>query len=439
MKNDFDKIKRAVQELSMMVFEYSERVHNRKENRKALIKRLLSFDRLSPDEQERSALDALRSPLLEELSATLPPTRNNEVLQLNNLEDNEKGIVEFNEKEINTMPKNLKRLIIIQKKRCRLRVHPSGKNSVTYEIRFRCDGYDVSACGKTIELAKENFIKKFKTAKPVQKSSAFSSQIPMTFTRFALYYFENYRKIKVSPLTYKIDLGRFNRHIQPYFEDKPLKKITPKDCQALLNRFTEKGQGKTADEIYSLLNVTFKCAISHGLINFNPLNVVPHVQHDRESGKALSHKEEFILFEGLKAPDVALTAALMLFCGLRPNEVKTACVDGLFIKAVNSKRKTKKVQYKRIPIIKRLRLFLPSDNKLNVCRHDKMRKEFKKLLPEHKTYDLRTTFYTRCDEFGVSEPARDEFVGHSSGVLTNTYRDLSDEYLLKEAKKLDLW
>lgn len=68
-----------------------------------------------------------------------------------------------------------------------------------------------------------------------------------------------------------------------------------------------------------------------------------------------------------------------------------------------------------------------------------MRKTFKKLLPNHKTYDLRTTFYTRCDEFGVSAPARDEFVGHSNGVLTNTYRDLSDDYLLKEAKKLDQW
>ena len=60
-------------------------------------------------------------------------------------------------------------------------------------------------------------------------------------------------------------------------------------------------------------------------------------------------------------------------------------------------------------------------------------------LPNHKLYDLRTTFYTRCDEYGVAAPARDEFVGHSGGALTNAYRDLSDEYLLKEGKKLDEW
>ena len=54
-------------------------------------------------------------------------------------------------------------------------------------------------------------------------------------------------------------------------------------------------------------------------------------------------------------------------------------------------------------------------------------------------YDLLTTFYTRCDEYGVAGPARDEFVGHSAGALTNAYRDLSDEYLLKEGKKLNDW
>lgn len=58
------------------------------------------------------------------------------------------------------------------------------------------------------------------------------------------------------------------------------------------------------------------------------------------------------------------------------------------------------------------------------------------ILPNHILYDLRTTFYTHCEECGVAEPARDEFVGHSRGRLNNAYSDLSDEYLLKEGKKL---
>ena len=65
-----------------------------------------------------------------------------------------------------------------------------------------------------------------------------------------------------------------------------------------------------------------------------------------------------------------------------------------------------------------------------------IRKAFNQILPNHIYYDLRTTFYTRCEECGVSPPARDHFVGHSSGVLNSTYTDLSDEYLLKEGTKL---
>jgi hypothetical protein len=69
-------------------------------------------------------------------------------------------IVKFTEKEISQMPKVIQRLIIIDKKRCRLRTRKSGKNSTTYQIRFRRDGYEINANGKTIELAKANFIEK---------------------------------------------------------------------------------------------------------------------------------------------------------------------------------------------------------------------------------------------------------------------------------------
>lgn len=346
-----------------------------------------------------------------------------------------RDIVEFSDKEINSMPKNIKKLLLIDKKRCRLRTHPSGKNTITYEIRYRRDGYDISASGKTIELAKANFISKCKVAD--NKTNNTACNVPNTFNAFAIFYFKNFRSEKVSTATIRTDTIRYNKYLQPFFKETPLKKITPSDCKKLLDEVKKQGKGKTTDELHTLLNVIFKSAIAHGLIDRNPLDTILHITHQRKNGKALTKDEEQRLATALKGTEYATAYMILLYCGLRPNELSTACIDGDFIVATNSKRKNKKVEYKKIPIIKALKPYL--DFPIIVPGLNTLRKHFNKILPNHILYDLRTTFYTRCDEYGVSATARDEYVGHSSGVLTNTYRNLSDEYLIEESKKLDLW
>ena len=129
--------------------------------------------------------------------------------------------------------------------------------------------------------------------------------------------------------------------------------------------------------------------------------------------------------------------AVALYTGLRPNEFATARIESNFIVAVNSKRKNKKVEYKKIPVTPMLRPYLDGVTELKFYIPEVMRDKFKSILPEHKLYDLRTTFYTRCQECGIADVARMEFVGHSLGKLGNTYTDLSDEFLLKEGKKFD--
>ena len=98
------------------------------------------------------------------------------------------------------------------------------------------------------------------------------------------------------------------------------------------------------------------------------------------------------------------------------------------IVAINSKRKNGKVEYKKLPIIDRLRPYIQNGIQ-KLPTPQLLRRRISAALPNHKLYDLRTTFYIRCDEYGVAAPARDEFVGHSVGTLTNAYRDLSVEYL----------
>ena len=349
----------------------------------------------------------------------------------------EQEFVIFSEQEMKQMPKTIKRLVLLEGKRCRLRTRKSGENSTTYQIRFRRDGYDVTACGKTIELAKANFLKKLRTAQPKKENG--SSEVPNKFKDFAMYFYERFRKPKIAPTTYKHDFSRLTLHIFPTLENRILSSITPTDCENLINPLKDAGKGKTAEEIRSILSVIFKGAIAHGLMDRNPLLLVPHVKHESENGVALTKAEETTLFAGLKDAPTKIALALGLFCGLRPNEIESAKIEGPFIVAINSKRHHKRTEYKKIPICKRLEPYLATGIPRELPTPQILRRRVKEILPNHKLYDLRTTFYSRCKELGVADAARDEFVGHSLGILGNTYTDLSDTYLLKEGKKLNKW
>ena len=177
-------------------------------------------------------------------------------------------------------------------------------------------------------------------------------------------------------------------------------------------------------------------AIAHDIIKKNPLSIVIVEKHNCKHGKALTKEEEKILLHESKGTKYEPIFALALYTGLRPNELKTAKIEGKFIVARNSKRKGGKIEYKKIPISNMLKPYMEKLDGMDMPLIEYIRDNFNKILPNHILYDLRTTFYTRCEECGVAPPARDHFVGHSNGELNNTYSDLSDEYLLNEGKKL---
>ena len=328
----------------------------------------------------------------------------------------------------------------------------SGKGTVNYMIRYRRNGLYVVATSNDLEEAKSKFICKLcektgnmsyiKTVLPKaigkerRVNPTMVGGVSTNFHEFSTYYFENYRKRKVSSQTYSNDMCRYKNHIRPYFGEKCLMDITPAECQSVLDSFLEKGMTKTNNEVYSLLNAIFKMAVAHNIITHNPMGIVVITKHQGKHGTALTKAEEKRLLDGLKGTKYEKVMALALYTGLRPNELATARVEGKFIVARNSKRKGGKVEYKKIPISPMLKPYFEDGMGLDVPGLQYVREQFNKVLPNHILYDLRTTFYTRCEECGVAPPARDHFVGHSSSVLNATYTDLSDEYLLKEGEKL---
>ncbi len=267
-----------------------------------------------------------------------------------------------------------------------------------------------------------------------KKAPTVINGVPQTFGAFFNYYSEKFRKKKVAPTTYANDLNRFRNHLKPVFNEKPLKKITPGECQDVIDKLISEGKGKTADEVFSLLSIIFKGAISHGILTKNPLGIVYKPTHERKHGLSLTLQEISHLKKALEGSPLLQPFMLLLYTGLRPNELSSVKIEGPFIVAVNSKRKNKRIEYKKIPITPMLAPYLTES--LYFSSPDYLRRRFKEILPNHILYDLRTTFYSKCKECGVAEPALNHFVGHSSGVLADTYTKLSDEYLLAEGKKI---
>lgn len=260
--------------------------------------------------------------------------------------------------------------------------------------------------------------------------------IPTTFDKFSNYYFEKFYKRKVGASTFRVAMSNYKNHVLPHFGDMPLKLITADKCQELLDKLITEDKMRTEENVFTMLNMIFKAAVKHGVMAHNPIDMVFHTKHEREHGKALSKDEERLLLEKTAGTPYQRMFAIGLYTGLRPNEYKTAVVEKNFIIANNSKRKNGKVELKKIPITPMLKPYLEGTTELHFTRLEQIRHKFNGILPNHKLYDLRTTFYTRCQECGVAEVATKTFVGHALGGMADTYTDLSDEFLYTEGQKL---
>lgn len=349
-------------------------------------------------------------------------------------EDFSIGFLKFTNQEISKMKKSFSKSFIQNGRIVHYRRRVRGKNSLSYEIRYRRDGYNISVSAPDLQTAKERFIEAVN--RPTSDCGA-ALDVPTSFCDFAEYFFEKFYVRKVKPSTYRTETQRFNRHIKPYFGNVQIKRITPEACQNLIDGLVAEKKTKTASEVQNILSNVFKCAIRHQLIRFNPLDIVVKCRHEQETGVAFTKAEERELLSRTAGTPYQLMFAVALYTGLRPNEYSSARIEGNFIIAVNSKRKNGKVEYKKIGISPMLRPFLVDVETLHFYVLNRIREKLHTISPNHALKDLRKTFNSRCQECGVLDVVRKLFMGHSLGKLDNTYTTISDDVLLRESEKLN--
>ena len=396
------------------------------------LKNLLEALKYIPDEDKRDEATQL---MLKSASESITLERLKKITGFDSRgQDNEEVFWRFSAKELSLMPKTFRKEFRTQGCTAHVRKRRSGKNSWNYEIRYRRNGYNITASANNLDQAKHKFIEMLGSAEKCVKNK--ERTIPSTFDKFANYFFEKFYKRKVGESTYRVAMSNYKNHVVPHFGDMPLKSITADRCQELLDRLIDEDKVRTEENVFTMLNMIFKAAVKHGVMAHNPIDMVFHTKHEREHGKALTKDEERKLLEQTAGTPYQLMFAIGLYTGLRPNEYKTAVIDGDFIVANNSKRKNGKVESKKIPITPMLKPYVEDVKDLHFTRLEQIRHKFNGILPDHKLYDLRTTFYTRCMECGVAEVATKTFVGHALGGMADTYTDLSDEFLYTEGQKL---
>ena len=396
------------------------------------LKNLLEALKYIPDEDKRDEATQL---MLKSASESITLERLKKITGFDSRgQDNEEVFWRFSAKELSLMPKTFRKEFRTQGCTAHIRKRRSGKNGWNYEIRYRRNGYNITASANNLDQAKHKFIEMLGNAEKCVKNK--ERAIPTTFDKFSNYYFEKFYKRKVGASTFRVAMSNYKNHVLPHFGDMPLKLITADKCQELLDKLITEDKMRTEENVFTMLNMIFKAAVKHGVMAHNPIDMVFHTKHEREHGKALSKDEERLLLEKTAGTPYQRMFAIGLYTGLRPNEYKTAVVEKNFIIANNSKRKNGKVELKKIPITPMLKPYLEGTTELHFTRLEQIRHKFNGILPNHKLYDLRTTFYTRCQECGVAEVATKTFVGHALGGMADTYTDLSDEFLYTEGQKL---
>lgn len=325
---------------------------------------------------------------------------------------------------------------------------PTRYHKGVWEKRAQINGISIYGSALTKKECENKFFYDFtekfaaitgQTEKPQKKQNG-----NMAFCEWADIWYENIFKESVNAYTFEREYKTYQRHILPFFGKKKIKDITPLDCTQYFNLMKQKGIGRTAETCYGHLSRIFRFAVDNALIAKSPMANMKPVKHERENGIPLSKEEEAQLLRNIRGTEYEALIVLALYTGLRPCEIDTARLEGNFIVARNRKQKNeKKIVYKKIPItpmLERYRALLESDLPKLTREFSRYTyaNTFKKAMPQHRLYDLRDTFATRCQECGVIEQAVQCFMGHvPNTLLGKVYTKFSDEFLYDEGKKVN--
>ena len=340
-------------------------------------------------EKVNIAIQSLLSTYLKEASLNVP--KNNDFKPLST-------IITFTQKEISHMDKDFKKIFIANGLVARIRTRKCGVNSVTYDIRFRSQGYNITSTFQEWLSLKKGTI----GDKEIRRFETNFQNLP-----------EELRYASIHDIR-AVDLGSVMKDVQP----------------------------RKYEELRTLFNGIFKYAVASGLIQNNPVALIKFKRSERQTREALSEDEILAFLERIKAAkydSIRQFAYVLYFFGLRPCEInEEAHREGEFLIARNRKRKNGKIEYKKIPIPTQAQGLLDWNKPLTTNLHRlKINDIMKELLAGKTAYCLRHTFATICQQY-VRPDIVDIWMGDSpTRLVGRVYTHFPDEFMLENMMKVE--
>lgn len=338
----------------------------------------------------------------------------------------------FTQKEIAKMPKRYQKFFRTEQVRAIVTL----RNDGVFAIRCRKQkdyGINIEVYSKDLEKAKQKFIQKLNN---LDKQECKHSNLMTECVEE--YLSRNARHVVDSSATHKANI--YNNHIKPYIVDLKVKDMTASVCQNLIDRLLDEGKGRTAEEVHSILNSSFKLAIGNGQITKNPLNYIEYEKHKRKNGdrldnatigKIMNAKAKNVFDESLK---------LCILLGVRPIELKSVkMINDNFFEVKNAKQKKGVVTFRKIPttpvsisVFKRYKKYnkVVNERTLSAYFHENYSDGNTKL------YFSRHTFTSLCAESGIMKACIDVWLNHTNGDMTeDVYTHISDDVQYAEMQK----
>ena len=364
--------------------------------------------------------------------------------------------IKFTKEEVAPMAKTFKKEFIANGLVARVIKRQSGKKTFLYEIRYRRNGYNISASSTNLNEAKRKFIEMTKPENLIipRQQNHYSAQAHYYSTSprygnvelgqsnsFMIVAQEwlSTKRGEIDDRTYQGYKMNCEKRIFPILGERPISSIRTNDIKSII----DSAQGRVIETLHTIFKGIMFYAMANGDILYNPMQAIKFKKVARKKRRALTAEEQRIFLSRVDLPEFKNYRHLFLlqyYFGLRPWELTDARFDGDFLVALNAKHEEDgEPVYKKIPIPKLAR------NKFNlttpiVCPHrtDVLNRVFKRIMNDETVtqYFLRHTFSTICQQY-VRPDIVDIWMGDSSERLVGrVYTHFPDDFMLKQMENV---